>query len=387
MATERSAQKQESKPLANNAEGRPRGAATRRALRSGPTALLMLLLCAVSLEIAARAFWRVTRGIPLLRPDRILYSQYPEMRGADEQPARRGGDVFDVLLLGGSSLHMSWGQVQPALREQLALGGHKNVRIYNLAMPGQTSQDSRIKYALLGRGRYDLVIVYDGINDTRTNNAPPDVFRADYGHYGWYELVNGLAPYHGRARFALPYTLRRIAIGVRQAARASRYVAIDSLQKDWIQYGSTVRSAATFERNLRDIIAIARSRGDPLLLMTFASHVPANYSLEAFNAKQLDYGLHLTPIEAWGSREHVTAGVAAHNAIIRRLAAQHPGVRLVDQATLMQGAPQYFNDVCHFTIAGAVKFAENIRRALVPPLPVDSAAARDSALARRQKAR
>jgi hypothetical protein len=326
---------------------------------------LILGLCFVALEVTSRAFWRLSSGIPIWRPDLILHSHYPEARAVDRGAPDRGGETFDVLLLGGSSLNSGWGQVQPALREQLAIAGHKNVRMFNLAMPGHTSQDSRLKYEMLSGYRFDLVIVYDGLNDTRANNAPPGIYRADYGHYSWYELANALAPYHGEAKLALPYTMRRVALGVRQTTRRHTYVSIDEVQRDWIRYGSDVRSADTFERNMSEIIALAEQRGDPLLLMTFASYVPPNYSKEAFEEKSLDYRLHLTPIEAWGARDHVVAGLKAHNNIVRRLATQHR-VLFVDQEALMKDTPSYFNDICHFSIAGAVRFAENVRGALSP---------------------
>ena len=113
-----------------------------------------------------------------------------------------------------------------------------------------------------------------------------------------------------------------------------------------------------------------------MLLMTFATYVPEDYSLEAFEAKRLDYGLHLTPLEVWGTREHVLETVAVHNEIVRSLAAQHAGVLFVDQAKLMAGVPRYFNDPCHveaaigsiarrnqdrsFTAVGSSKFDQSI---------------------------
>ena len=98
--------------------------------------------------------------------------------------------------------------------------------------------------------------------------------------------------------------------------------------------------------------------------MTFATYVPANYSLDAFNAKRLDYDLHLTPVEIWGSQGSVLAAVATHNEITRRLAAENPNVLFVDQAKLMATGGRYFNDVCHLTVAGSLQFVNNMHDAL-----------------------
>jgi hypothetical protein len=307
-------------------------------------------------------------GVPFSRPDRILYAFYPELARVDRKRPSRDDEFYDILLLGGSTLHGDWSQVARALPEQLAFQGHRNVRVYNLAVPAQTSRDSRLKYAALRGPRFDLVLVYDGINDARTNNAPPDVFRDDYGHYAWYETVNALAPYHGRASFALPYTLRFLALGLRQAVLARRYVPPEAPREEWLQYGREPRSAGPFRRNLESILELAGRRGDPVLLTSFAIHAPETYSREAFDAKRLEYGLHLSPIEEWGRREDVVATVAVHNQIITDLAARHEGVRFVDQARLMEGDPAYWNDVCHLTVAGSIRFAENLVPAILPAL-------------------
>jgi hypothetical protein len=48
---------------------------------------------------------------------------------------------------------------------------------------------------------------------------------------------------------------------------------------------------------------------------------------------------------------------------------QRAGVLFVDQARLMTGSARYFNDACHFTVAGSSKFVENLLPVLLPALP------------------
>src|SRR5262249_40130461 len=110
--------------------------------------------------------------------------------------------------------------------------------------------------------------------EARANNAPPDIFREDYAHYAWYKIVNTLAPYHGTASFALPYTLRYLAICMQYALTKDRYVPIHSPRKDWVQYGRDPRSAVSFKHNLGAILDLASQRGDRVLLMTFATSSP-----------------------------------------------------------------------------------------------------------------
>jgi hypothetical protein len=331
--------------------------------------LLVALLCVGSGELAARGFWRLRFHVPIRHPSRILYAYYPQLRRLDDTRPRRGDGHYNILLLGGSTLHPDWGPVAAALVEQLAFSGRRDVRIFNLTYPAHTSRDSWLKYAAIGQARFDLVLVYDGINDTRANNAPPEIFREDYEHYSWYEMVNMLARYHGTASFALPYTLHYLALSARQALRKGRYVPTADPRPQWVQYGRDPRSVVSFERNLERIVELAATRGDRMMLMTFATYVPDNYSLEAFHEKRLDYGLHFKAIEDWGRRDYVLNAVMAQNEVVRRLAAQHEGVLFVDQARLMAGSSRYFNDPCHLTVVGATRFAENVVAALLPILP------------------
>ncbi len=331
--------------------------------------LVSALLCALLAEAAVRGYWMLRHGVPFFAPDRILYVPYPELRSVAESPPETGDQFSDVLLLGGSPLHESWGQVEAELLEQLARAGRRDVRLFNLAQPAHTSRDSLLKYAALEDVRFDAVVVYHGINETRANSVPPELFREDYSHFSWYEVANALAPYHGSSRFALPYTLRYLGLRTGQALAPGRYAPEDAPREIWLRYGEEPRSAASFERNLAAILAIAARRGEPVVLMTFATWVPADYSHEAFRSKRLDYLLHHSPIELWGRREHVLAALEAHNAVVRRLAGEQEGVIFVDQARRMPPGGRYYNDPCHFTTLGSQRFSEHLVEALLPVLP------------------
>ena len=334
-----------------------------RAIRS----LAFVVLCLASLELAARLFWR-SHGVPFAHPERVLQAYYPGLAKIDQRNPKWVAARAHVLLLGGSTLHPRWGTVQEELREQLAFAGYRDVRLFNLAGPGLTSRDSRLVYEAIGHEHFDLVLVYDGINEARANNVPPDLFRDDYGHYGWYEIVNALSRHQGRARLALPYTLEYLGLRVRQLVLASHYVSRNGPRADWLRYGDTVRSAAPFEANLRAILARAASRGEHVLLMTFATWVPKDYSFERFKAGQLGYGLHDTPLELWGYPDDVQRAVAAHNAVVRAVADGNRGVGFVDQARLLAGDPRWFNDPCHLSLRGAHRFVRNLLPVVLPTL-------------------
>lgn len=332
--------------------------------------LISLLFVVAAAEVASRLYWRLSFAVPFRDPGALLYAFYPELKRVDRERPSHEDEYFDVLLLGGSVLHNDYAPVAQDLREQLTYQGYRNVRVYNLAGIAHSSRDSRIKYAAVAGAAFELVVFYHGINDARANSAPPDVFREDYSHYQWYETVNTLAPYHRRARLALPYTMRRIALAFRQSAGNARYVPTGRPRPEWVSYGKDIRSAAAFKGNLTAILDLAKARGDRVVLMTFATHLPQNYSFEAFKQKQLDYVMHDAAIELWGTRENVLAAIAAHNEVATSLAAER-GLLLVDQARLMPQERRYFNDVCHFSVAGSHRFVENlatsVRQADRPP--------------------
>jgi hypothetical protein len=321
---------------------------------------IVVLLCVVTAEATARAFWYFRSGISPREPASILRAFYPELRRLDGKDLSHTNEYYDVLFLGASTLHKDWGLMEPMLLEQLAINGQHNVRIVNLATPAHSSRDSLHKYTAAGAARFELVVVYDGFNEIRTNNVPPETFREDYSHNYWYQVVNTMAPYHGTTSFALPYTVAYLSTWLQHRMAPERYLPSRSLRDDWITYGREPRSTGSLEQNLRLILDLAALRGDRVMLMTFASYFPENYTAEAFAAKQLDYLLHLYPIEMWGDPTHVANTIAAHNDAIRRLAMERSDLLFVDQAALMAGAPHYYNDVCHYTAAGAAAFVDNI---------------------------
>lgn len=322
-------------------------------------------MCAVIGEMTARAFWHIKYHLPFRGKSLILYVFYPELREVDTTPPTNNDDIYDVLLLGGSVFNKDWGPVAQGLLEQLASKGFYKVRIFNLSMLAHTSRDSWLKYASLGEARFDLVIFYHGINETRANNVPPELFRKDYGHYSWYETINELASYHKKSSFALPQTFRFLTVRIQQLLNKNRHVPTHLPRQEWIHYGRDYRSAVAFESNLRAILDLALQHGERVLLMTFAVYVPEDYSLEAFREKRLNYTLYSCPIEVWGKRENVIGTVAAHNEIISRLSKEYD-VLFVDQASLMKDSARYFNDPCHFTLVGSSQFVKNML-AVIPP--------------------
>ena len=122
-------------------------------------------------------------------------------------PISNTGETYDILILGGSTISADYGSIGEHLRagQQTRLG--RPVRVFNLAYAAHNSRDSMLKHGSLAHQHLDLVVVYDGMNDTRMNNAPPGLFRNDYSHCMWYKHVNYFDNHPVLSRAALPFTL------------------------------------------------------------------------------------------------------------------------------------------------------------------------------------
>lgn len=304
-------------------------------------------------------------------PRRLIWVFYPEFKTVIRNDIVNYDADYKILLLGGSSVMPQWGAIEQVLRERLTNKTGRPVRIDNLGAEGHTTRDSLIKYRQIRRHRYDLVIVYDGINDCRTNNVPPEQFRADYSHYSWYYLVNREERIGSRRISVLPFSLNYAR--VRLFGGGFQPVEMPSSKN--VRYGSEIKSRGPFKENLREIVKIAADRREPVLLMTFATWTPDNYSHELFSRKMLDYTAHSVATQLWGAPPFVVKGVAEHNDAVRELVREiqaapkngvTPQILFVDQAQLIPGEGKYYNDICHLTVAGSEKWVENVIPAIAP---------------------
>src|SRR5262249_50374277 len=108
------------------------------------------------------------------------------------------------------------------------------------------------------------------------------------------------------------------------------------------------------------ICRAARAQGTAVVLMTFAIHLPPDYTQEAFLARRLSYAVPPRDVvELWGRPEHVAAAVAAHNRAGRSVG-ERCGGQGSEQGRLWRGGRRSFADVCHFPAAGKERFVDNL---------------------------
>jgi lysophospholipase L1-like esterase len=277
---------------------------------------------------------------------------YPELDRSGVMTARLAPDdgYYDVLLLGGSVLE----QTAPRLEQQLRGELGSRLRLYNLARAAHTSRDSFLKYQHLGSRHFDLVIFYHGINDARMNRCPDDAFREDYTHVSFYR---GFQERLAAGRMQLTDFVHN------DFAEAKPKETDDQLSK---RYSARIKTAVAFRHNLEPIVQTAEDRHCPIVLMTFAYHIPPNYTDEAFRARRLDYGASALAAEVslWGTPEGVKRAIDAHNQVIRDVASRHKNVIFVDQKATMPADGRHFIDPCHLTNEGTALFVRHVMEAL-----------------------
>lgn len=327
--------------------------------------LVLLVLMLGCVELACRGFWRL-RGVPLLPGNGALYrATYQELIPLRDDPPIADDDTLDVLLLGGSVASPQWGTIGEELQSRLEDSLGRSVRVHNGAFRAHTTRDSAIKTSVLADLPYDVVVVYHAINEVRANAVPAEAFRDDYGHYEWYAHANLLLRDDPLPLRILPTV--RLALLQASLRQGRELLPLTKLGPDAMRYmgpESPVRTAAPFRANLEHIADTASARGAWVVVPTFATYVPDDYSAEAFAAGELDYADHHCSIELWGPVSFVRRGVEVHNDVIRELAAAREDVISVDLDADLPRGGELFDDVCHLTPEGCAQWAERVAAAI-----------------------
>jgi hypothetical protein len=310
-----------------------------------------------------KLFWKWKFGVPLTAQAGVWDFYFPELRSSGVLDAAIQPDdgVLDVLLLGASTLEHGWGDIEQRLLAALKRECGPHVRIFNLAVIAQTSRDSALKFSRIADKHFDVVLIYDGINDCRMNNCEEQLFQEDYTH---------CARYHG---FVLRQRAGSISLRGGSLLLNNDDIGLGSPRPELTKFGGQLKTPAAFRQNLSLILEPALQQGSLIVLNTFAIHIPVDYSDEKLKRGELDFGIRVgsqrCPLDMWGQKADVIRCVKAHNLVIEELARNSPDtVLLVDQAEKMSADGKNFIDICHFTDQGCQQFVDNVMSELGPRL-------------------
>ena len=324
-----------------------------------------LALCLLMVEAFSRVYWATRdQRVSFFDREPVLHVYYPQLKkGGFKRPIRRDADKFDVLVLGASVFMDNWTGVCPALKEAAEKHPDWKLRAHNVSRAGHSTLDSFHKYRLLGRHEFDLVMVYHAINELRFNNCEKRYFRDDYSHVDYYAEVNFAMKWHPMSRFlTFPDSIRTLCLSLGSRIGIRHSIPQIAQSEDQQAYGKDLKTPKAFEANLRALLGLARERGDPVLLMTYAYYVPEGYTGDACVAGELDYShdRKCTPIEVWGRPKNIVAGLEEHNAVIRRLAEEMKPAYFIDMERTIPKEGRYFDDICHFSDEGSRLFVKTI---------------------------
>ncbi|MEO6283646.1 MAG: hypothetical protein ABIN80_02715 [Dyadobacter sp.] len=319
-------------------------------------------------EILLRASL-VFLGYPFFRPSDYIYKGfYNNLQEVTQKTIRSDDAVKDILILGGSVVSTPWSHLEARLDSILRkhYGTGQKFAFYNIAGAGHTSLDNALKYSLLEKQRFDLVIYYEAINENRANNIAAKDFKADYSHIKWYRDIYLLRA-HPEINFTvIPYLADMLISTVRDKVTHKVYISQEKVDPALAGFGGDIKTAATYQKNIQKIITTAQSRKDRLVLMSYATYFPPNFKLtgEESDMKHFAGCNYASPVTIWGSPENVRKGVQVHNGILRKLvAANH--VLFLDMENRMPKDSSLFCDVCHVSEPGAQRFAHEIVRCIV----------------------
>jgi hypothetical protein len=254
---------------------------------------------------------------------------------------KKAPGTIRILTLGGSSMFNR--RMTERLKVKLQAATPVPIEVLGAALREHTSQSSVYKYELLSPYNFDYVLLYDGINDLWANHVSEKDFREDYSQLNAFYNHN----------FPLSHSIIARVIYRRFIYHAPRRVL----------GGAGFRSIKVLERNIQTLVDRMRKDGAVPILMTFAWHIPDNYTLKAFREHTLGYNnpdrYEEWPVEGWGTVAHVKEGLRRTNESINSLAARE-GILLIDQEALMRSKSQLYTDVCHFSDEGTDVFIDNI---------------------------
>ncbi len=262
-----------------------------------------------------------------------------------EMPKPKGR--FRIVALGGSSTYTikvgDYKKTFTALLEKQLTEkyGYENIEVINAGVGGYNSWESLINLQTrLLDLEPDMVIVYHGVNDVHARVVLPGAYRGDNSgqRKQWSRPPIGL----WQRSALLRYVNYKIGLLPSRHIGLEGYVNTDtSYMYMWSRSPQMVdvvdkNPPTYFQRNLENMIAVARVHGVRIVLATWA-HSPLK-------------GDYVT----W---PHYQKGIAQNNDVVKQVAMQN-NVPMFDFAAAMPQDKQYWHDGRHVNQAGSQKKAE-----------------------------
>lgn len=262
-----------------------------------------------------------------------------------------GSTTLDLLAADDAS---TW----PWLLEGRLSSASRPVEVWNAGFPGWTSLENVISFAIRDVDLdADVLILYQGINDLQPAAHRPFDRQYEHGHAEILEQALGfrLGPPPWYERSILYEKTRNL---VRPPREPWRQLVAPGAAAGELASSITPAAPAVFRRNVLSILALARARGIPILLVTQVLRIRAGHAQE--DRRWLGEWTRLQPDAAVRDLE-------AMNAVLRGLAGDR--VRVADLARDLPLADEDFADPAHFSSTGSLAMARYMADQVEPLLP------------------
>ena len=277
----------------------------------------------------------------------------------EEITKKKPEGVYRIFVVGGSTVFCDRVAFEDShvriLEKKLRNAYPENdIQVQNVGMHWHTTLHSLIKIAtILPEFNPDLIILYHAINDlSRSFPNKRFTFRpyqSDYSHY--FGPLSGIINAYLSQDFPVNLALLRV---VRQKyfSHLSRCWFSDIRRpKKFEEYPNTSwKSIPSFERNLRNIVQIAKAMNIDLILAS----QPFLFRKDLTNAdkeKLIMWNHMLSENRKKPTMESMAMGMNRYNGISRTIAEEH-GVPFCDLETRVPKTFEYFLDGVHYTAAG-----------------------------------
>ncbi len=306
-------------------------------------------------------------GLPGLSGRNHFTTNNMGFRGGELIRPRPAGE-YRIFLVGGSTFECFYlddsDEIGRVLQNQLpALPDGRIPKVYNVGLSGAASDDhvAMISQRLVHL-QPDLIVVFAGINDLTRS-----IFGFDYLHY--VDPHAGERPWFKRfaMNFQIVRRLHRLKTRFTPDARTvqesrplvTNYAGRVALQRSGRPATSPPRTdEASYARNLRSIVGIARSNGIALVFMTQATSWNSTIDPRAREWSWMRYRDGVTYAE-----DEMAAALEKLNDTMHTVAAEN-GVPVCDLAATLPRSLACFYDDCHFNPAGAAEAASSLATTL-----------------------
>lgn len=283
-------------------------------------------------------------------------------RGREIEVPKQSG-TYRIVALGGSTTFGeyldSWEKAYPSQLEDVlhTVYGYDHIDIVNAGVPGYTTWESAVNLLLRVQDlEPDMVIIYHGVNDINPRLSDPDFYDGlNLGKGIWLEHDDPL-PVSALYRFVMVKLGQNIKVNYSLGEQFSRPDGYRSCGLDVsadIPFCRNLDMTAAavleanppiyFERNIRNMIHMAKGMGIDVLLVTWA-YSPHEYAVAG--------GEFMT----YKFRQDA---ISDHNAILRALA-EDEHTLFYDLAETMPDSRPFWIDGLHMTVEGATVMASQL---------------------------